>query len=100
MSKICLFFLIISIGFGLGYFPSQTTHAAIKCKDGYQIIKGQGQIGTPYCGDKWLSKISGVSFAKLRNDPTERRRVCLMFSGDVKVRSICGIDSVPYFPNR
>ena len=89
---------IVSIGFG--FLPLNTVQAAIRCVDGYQIIKGQGQIGTPYCGDKWLSKISGVSFAKLRNDPTERRRVCQMFSGDVKVRSICGIDASPYLPSR
>ncbi|MGI9570760.1 MAG: hypothetical protein ACR2PH_13750 [Desulfobulbia bacterium] len=67
--------------------------AAIKCKDSYQIIKGQGEIATPYCGDKWLSQISGVPFKTLRNNPTERRRVCQMYGGDPKVQSVCGIDA-------
>ena len=70
----------------------QSVIAAPVCKDSYQLIKGQW-IGTPYCGDKWLSEISGVPFRVIRNDPSERQSVCQMYSGDVKVQSICGIDA-------
>ncbi len=94
------YYAVVSIGVCLVQLPFQSAQAAIKCVDSYQIVKGQPPIGTPYCGDKWLSRISGVSFAKIRNDPTERRRVCLMYRADVKVSSICGIDADPYIPNR
>ena len=90
----------IIFGFCVVNLPVQVSHAAIKCVDGYQIVKGQGQIATPYCGDKWLSKMSGVPFKTLRNNPTERQRVCRMFGGDVKVQSICGIDAAPILPFR
>lgn len=63
--------------------------AAPKCKDSYQLIKGQW-IGTPYCGDKWLSEISGVPFAKIRNDPSVMESVCQLYGNNIKVRSICG----------
>ena len=79
------FLLLVLIG--------ESAYSAPVCKDSYQLIKGQW-IGTPYCGDKWLSEISGVPFRDIRNDPSERQSVCQMYSGDVKVQSICGIDAI------
>ena len=88
----------LAISFLLLSSANQSVISAPKCKDSYQLIKGQW-IGTPYCGDKWLSQISGVPFKVIRNNPTERRRVCLMYGADVKVASVCGIDADPLRPN-
>ena len=79
------------IGVFLSELIIEPTQAAIKCKDSYQLIKGQW-IGTPYCADKWLAQISGVSFKTLRSNPTERQRVSRIYGRDSKVASICGID--------
>ena len=99
MMKRLLFCSALAVSFLLSHPSNRPAISAPKCKDSYQLIKGQW-IGTPYCADKWLSEISGVSFKTLRNDPTERRRVCQMFGGDVKVRSVCGIDADPFLPSR
>ena len=79
-------------------FAMSPAEAAIKCKDGFQYIKGHGWIATPICGERWLSKISGVPVKVLRNDPSERRRVCTGYGADPKVRSICGSDADLYYP--
>ena len=96
--------LLLCVGIFFGFcfttLQIQVSHAAIKCKDGYQVVKGQGLIGTPYCGDKWLSKLSGVPFKTIRNNPTERQRVCQIYGSDVKVQSICGVDADPIRPFR
>ena len=84
----------------VGVLMVSSSHAAIKCKDGYQYVKGHGWIGTPYCGDKWLAQISGYSFGRIRNDPSVRYEVCQMYGRDPKVTSICGIDADPIYPFR
>ncbi len=89
----------LAIGFLISSYADFPAIAAPVCKDSYQLISGQW-IGTPYCGDKWLSKVTGVPFSVIRNSPSERRRACLMFGADVKVQSVCGIDAAPYLPSR
>ncbi len=77
---------------------AQPASAKIVCKDSYQIVNGT-PIATPYCGDKWLARISGVSFRAIRNDYSVRQRVCSSYGSDPRVASICGSDA-DYFRRR
>ena len=81
---------LFALSASLFFSSDAPVNAAPKCKDSYQFIKGHGWIATPYCGDKWLAQISGYSFAKIRNDPSVKERVCQLYGRNIKVRSICG----------
>ena len=77
---------------------AQPASAKIICEDSYQIVNGT-PIATPYCGDRWLAKISGVSFRLIRSDHSVRQRVCQSYGSDPRVASICGSDA-DYFRRR
>ena len=79
-------------GWGENNSPAGWPEKSTSCKGGYRITRGGTSIATPYCGDRWLSKISGISFEKIRNNPTSRRHACLHAHGDPVVSSICGSD--------
>lgn len=89
-------FVILAISFLLS---GSLANAAPTCKEGYQLINGQW-IGTPYCGDQWLSQLSGYSLARIRNDPSVRYSLCQLYGRDPKVVSICGSDADPPLPTR
>lgn len=69
--------------------------SAIKCKGPYQVIKGHGQLATPYCGDNYLAQIARahygwkVSSRAVRNNPNLKERICLHIGHDIRVADIC-----------
>ncbi len=99
MTRKSLLCSVLAISFLLTSYANRSAISAPNCKNSFQLINGQW-IGTPYCGDKWLADISGTPLSVIRDDPTERRRVCLMFRTDVMVTSVCGIDADLLGPDR
>lgn len=68
--------------------------AKIRCNGQYQIIKGVGQLSTPYCEDNYLAKVaalygSRVSAKAIRNNPNKKQEVCQFVGHDTRVSSIC-----------
>lgn len=68
--------------------------AKIRCKGQYQIIKGVGQLSTPYCEDNYLATVaaqygSRVSAKAIRNNPNKKQEVCQFIGHDTRVSSIC-----------
>lgn len=75
-------------------------HAKIRCDGPYQIISGAGPHLTPYCEIQYLYKVArgygiSTSFAKLRNNVSERERVCRAIGHDGRVQNTC----VNYLPD-
>lgn len=70
-----------------------TAQAAIKCRDGAQLVSGS-YIITPYCQDKLLAQVarqygSRVSFAEIRDNPNTKRHVCRLVGRDIRVYENC-----------
>lgn len=68
-------------------------HAAIKCRNGAQLIGGD-YISTPYCQDKLLAEVAReygfkVSFADIRNNPNTKRNICVYLLRDIRVYENC-----------
>ncbi len=68
--------------------------AAIKCDGNYQIIKGQGQIVTPYCADAYVAVVARqygmrVTAQAVRQNPSVKARVCRLVGDDIRVRDAC-----------
>jgi len=73
---------------------SLSASAAIKCNGQFQIIKGHGQISTPYCEDNYLAAIARsygwkVSDRAIRQNPNLKAKVCRHIGHDSRVRILC-----------
>ena len=73
--------------------------AAIDCKDGYQLIKGN-LLATPYCQDKLLFEVANArgfttSFEAIRNDPNHKKELCRFLFSDIRVQMTCLDAGVP-----
>ena len=83
------------IAVSAGAFAVVPASAKIRCKDGFQIIRGAGPHATPYCEIKNLATVArrsyglSTSFAKLRNSDIEREHVCQAIGHDHRVYSTC-----------
>jgi hypothetical protein len=93
MSKLLVVAGIAAIGAAtLGTAPAE---ARIRCKDGYQIIRGVGLHSSPYCEIQYLAHVArrsygvSTSFRRLRNSVDERERVCQVVGHDSRVYSTC-----------
>ena len=81
-----------------GAIVSAPAQAKIHCQGSYQLIRGVGLHATPYCEIHNLYKVArrgygiSTSFAKLRNNVSERREVCQAIGHDARVYSVC----IPY----
>jgi len=69
-------------------------HARINCSGAYQVVRGQGQIATPYCEDQYLARVARgygmrVSGAAIRRNPSRKEEVCRLIGHDGRVTSIC-----------
>jgi hypothetical protein len=67
--------------------------ARIRCKEGYQLTRGQ-PISTPYCQDEYLAEVARgygmrVSGDAMRNSPSAKQRVCAFIGSDIRVREAC-----------
>ena len=68
--------------------------ARIKCSGEYQVIRGQGQIATPYCEDQYLARVARgygirVSASAIRQSPSRKEEVCRVIGHDGRVANIC-----------
>ena len=74
-----------------GPTPTPAPHPAMPL----QIIKGHGLISTPYCEYKYLAKVArnsygmSTTFAKLRNNVSEREHVCQAIGHDHRIYDTC-----------
>jgi len=71
-----------------------SAQAKIRCNGPFQIIKGHGQLATPYCGDNYLGKVAReygmrVSDRAIRNNPNRKEEVCRLVGHDTRVQDIC-----------
>ncbi|MEO1542703.1 MAG: hypothetical protein AAFR75_01575 [Pseudomonadota bacterium] len=77
-----------------GGLPVPEAQAKIRCNGPYQIVKGHGEISTPYCGDNYLAKVArdfGVRVAArtIRNNPNKKEEVCRLVGFDIRVQDVC-----------
>ena len=73
---------------------ASTAHAAIRCDGPYQVVRGQGDILTPYCEDNYLAKVARtygvrVSGSTIRHNPNRKLEVCQFMGFDPRVFDIC-----------
>lgn len=72
----------------------QPAEARIKCNGAYQVVRGQGQIATPYCEDEYLARVARgyrvrVSGSAIRRSPARKEEVCRHIGHDGRVSGIC-----------
>ena len=68
--------------------------ARIRCNGPYQIVRGQGEIATPYCEDNYLTAIAHRygfrgSASAVRHNPFVKEQACRLAGHDYRVRDIC-----------
>lgn len=68
--------------------------ARIKCNGPFQIVRGAGQIATPYCEDEYLGKVARsygmrVSGHAIRWNPSRKEEVCRTIGHDSRVYDTC-----------
>ena len=74
--------------------PVTSTEARIRCNGAYQIVRGQGEIATPYCQDNYLAQVARsygirVSNAAIRQNPSRKEEVCRAIGHDARVNDLC-----------
>ena len=79
---------MISIGI------TANAHARIECNGAYQIVRGQGEIATPYCEDEYLARVARgygmrVSGSAIRHSPARKQEVCRFMGHDSRISEIC-----------
>jgi len=70
------------------------SQARIKCNGAYQVVRGAGEIATPYCEDQYLARVARrygvrVSGSQIRRNPNRKEEVCRMIGHDSRVYDIC-----------
>ncbi len=73
---------------------SAEAHAGIKCSGQFQVIRGNGQIATPYCEDEYLARVARgygarVSGAAIRRSTSRKHEICRFVGHDSRVSGIC-----------
>lgn len=81
------------VALALGILSSAPAEARIVCDGEFQIIQGRPQ-STPYCRDTYLAQVARsygmrVTADAMRNNPTEKARVCRFIGADLRVREAC-----------
>jgi hypothetical protein len=92
MSK--AFSVTAAISVAMTAVVSQPAYAKIRCNGPYQIIKGSGEMVTPYCQNAYLAQVARgygirVSGRTLGNHPTVKGDVCRVVGYDSRVYQIC-----------
>ncbi|MEM7620645.1 MAG: hypothetical protein AAF228_09310 [Pseudomonadota bacterium] len=67
---------------------------AIECNDQFQIIKGHGELSTPYCQISYLTEVSHEfgykhSFHEIRKSFFLKQKICDHIGDDIRISSIC-----------
>ena len=69
--------------------------AAIRCNGPYQVVKGTGEIATPYCEDTYLAHVArryyGTRYSarQIRQNPFAKQQTCIVAGHDIRVSNIC-----------
>lgn len=71
-----------------------TPAMAIQCNGNFQVQKGGNMIATPFCEDNNLASVAqqygmNVSAHTIRQNPSEKERVCRLVGDDNRVRNTC-----------
>ena len=74
--------------------PGSVADAAIRCNGPYQVIRGQGEIATPFCEDNYLARVArgygmNVSNRTIRQNPHKKQEACHLVGHDTRVADIC-----------
>src|SRR5690349_10828145 len=77
----------------LVFMAGPNAEAAIKCKNGYQIVNGS-EIATPYCQDNLVAQVARqygfkASEAEVRNNPNYKRELCRFVGRDNRLTTAC-----------
>lgn len=94
-SKVRRVFLNLAIiTAALGIAGANSADAKIRCNGAYQIVKGQGEIATPFCGDNYLGSVARgygikVSDAEIRNNPNRKAEICRHIGHDIRIQDVC-----------
>ena len=88
------FGLLAVAGITIVIMSTMSASAAIRCNGQFQVIRGQGELSTPYCEDKYLAIIARsygwkVSNVTIRQNPNLKARVCRHVGHDSRLRVIC-----------
>lgn len=70
-----------------------SAHAAIKCNDEFQRVKGQ-DIATPYCEDAYLAAVARehgvkVTADEVRSSAAKKYELCRFIGSDSRVSNMC-----------
>lgn len=73
---------------------STSSQARIRCNGAFQVVRGAGEIATPYCEDQYLATVARkygvrVSGSQIRRSPNRKEEVCQMIGHDSRVYDIC-----------
>jgi hypothetical protein len=97
MSKFLVAGLVVVSG-AIVLVSAGGAEAAIRCKDGYQIVQGN-YLATPYCQDDLLARVAReygmrASAAAIRGNPNYKKEVCRLVGRDIRVQNHC-LDAFP-----
>ena len=72
----------------------EQAEARIKCNGAYQIVRGHGEIATPYCEDRYLARVARsygvrVSASAIRRSVSRKQEVCRHVGHDHRISHIC-----------
>lgn len=77
-----------------GTLFASESEARIRCNGAYQVVKGHGEIATPYCQDNYLARVARnygirVSNEEIRHSPSRKEEVCRSIGHDARVYDLC-----------
>lgn len=103
-SKAICLCLAAAVSMGLAAGSALAGRYSLKCKGPYQIIRGHGEISTPFCEDNYLAQVAreygmNVSNRAVRENPNLKTDVCILVGHDIRVSNIC-IGFMPEDRNR
>ncbi len=68
--------------------------AKIRCNGPYQVIRGEGEIATPYCQDAYLAQVARgygirVTARQIRRSVSRKEEICRAIGHDGRVNDLC-----------
>jgi len=83
-----------TLGAGWWVAASTPAEARIRCNGPFQVVRGAGEIATPYCEDAYLARVARsygirVSGETIRYNENRKEEVCRAIGHDSRVYDIC-----------
>ena len=74
--------------------PIAQSEARIRCNGAYQVVRGHGEIATPYCEDNYIAQVARsygirVSNVAIRQSPSRKEEVCRAIGHDSRIYALC-----------